>query len=83
MKGLMMFKIHNAADTPFEFMKRTHYPELQEGRNYVSYILEPNPITFGEIDIVALLNDHKMAHAEYKKGEPIYMFGKDLIKYRR
>ena len=23
-EGLMMFKIHNAADTPYEFMKKTH-----------------------------------------------------------
>lgn len=82
-EGLMMFKIHNAADTPYEFMKKTHYPGLQEGRNYVSYILEQSPITFGEIDIVSLLNDYKASHPDYKKGEPIFMLGKNLKPYRK
>ena len=82
-EGLMMFKIHNAADTPYEFMKKTHYPGLKEGRNYVSYILEQDPITFGDIDIVQLLNDYKTSHQDYKKGEPIYMLGRDLKQYRK
>ncbi len=83
MEGLMMFKIHNAADTPYEFMKKTNYPGLKVGRNYVSYILEPDPITFGDIDIVRLLNDYKATHQDYKKGEPIYMLGRDLKQYRK
>ena len=82
-EGLMMFKIHNAADTPYEFMKKTNYPGLEEGRNYVSYILEQDPITFGDIDIVQLLNDYKASHQDYKKGEPIYMLGRDLKQYRK
>ena len=82
-EGLMMFKIHNAADTPYEFMKKTNYPGLKEGRNYVSYILEQDPITFGDIDIVQLLNDYKASHQDYKKGEPIYMLGRDLKQYRK
>lgn len=82
-EGLMMFKIHNAADTPYEFMKKTNYPGLVEGRNYVSYILEKDPITFGDIDIVQLLNDYKTSHQDYKKGEPIYMLGRDLKQYRK
>ena len=82
-EGLMMFKIHNAADTPYEFMKKTQYPGLQEGRNYVSYVLEQDPITFGEIDIVQLLNDYKSSHKDYKKGEAIYMLGRELIQYRK
>lgn len=82
-EGLMMFKIHNAADTPYEFMKKTNYPGLVEGRNYVSYILEQDPITFGDIDIVQLLNDYKTSHQDYKKGEPIYMLGRDLKQYRK
>ncbi len=81
-EGLMMFKIHNAADTPYEFMKKTLYPGLQAGRNYVSYILEQDPITFGEVDILALLKDYKSAHPGYKKGEPIFMLGKELKQYR-
>lgn len=83
MEGLMMFKIHNAADTPYEFMKKTHYPGLKEGRNYVSYILEKDPITFGDIDIISLLKDYRNEYPDYKKGEPIYMLGRDLIKYRK
>lgn len=83
MEGLMMFKIHNAADTPYEFMKKTHYPGLKEGRNYVSYILEQDPITFGDIDIISLLKDYRSEYPDYKKGEPIYMLGRDLIKYRK
>ncbi len=51
--------------------------------NYVSYILEQDPITFGEIDIVSLLRDYKTAHKDHKKGEPIFMLGKDLIQYRK
>ena len=82
-EGLMMFKIHNTADTPYEFMKKTHYPGLKEGRNYVSYILEQDPITFGDIDICRLLNDYKSSHQEYKKGEPIYMLGSELKQYRK
>lgn len=82
-EGLMMFKIHNAADTPYEFMKKTNYPGLKEGRNYVSYILEQDPITFGDIDIVQLLHDYKTSHQDYKKGEPIYMLGRDLKQYRK
>jgi len=79
----MMFKIHNAADTPYEFMKKTHYPGLQEGRNYVSYILEQDPITFGEIDIKSLIADYKALHVNYKKGEPIFALGKEIIRYRK
>jgi len=82
-EGLMMFKIHNAADTPYEFMKKTNYPGLKEGSNYVSYILEQDPITFGDIDIVQLLNDYQISHKDYKKGEPIYMLGRDLKQYRK
>ena len=79
---LMVFKIHNAADTPYEFMLKTHYPGLKEGRNYVSYILEDDPITFGEITIRQLLRDYKSIHQDYKKGMPIYMLGKDIKPYR-
>jgi hypothetical protein len=82
-EGLMMFKIHNAADTPYEFMKKTGYPGLKEGHNYVSYILEEVPITFGEVDIVKLLSEYKQSHPKFIKGEPIFMLGKDLIQYRR
>lgn len=82
-EGVMMFKIHNAADTPYEFMKKTHYPGLQEGRNYVSYILEQDPITFGEIDIKSLICDYKASHANYKNGEPIFALGKEIIRYRK
>ena len=81
-EGLMVFKIHNAADTPYEFMLKTHYPGLKEGRNYVSYILEDDPITFGEINIRQLLSDYKSVHQDYKKGMPIYMLGKDIKPYR-
>ena len=56
---------------------------LVEGRNYVSYILEQDPITFGDIDIIQLLNDYKASHQDYKKGEPIYMLGRDLKQYRK
>lgn len=83
MEGLMAFKIHNAADTPYAFMKKTHYPGLKEGRNYVSYILEPDPITFGEIDITALLDDYRADHPDHKKGEPIFLPGEAVIRYRR
>ena len=82
-EGLMMFKIHNAADTPYEFMKKTNHPGLEEGRNYVSYILEQDPITFGDIDIVQLLKDYKESHQDYKRGEPIYLLGRDLKQYRK
>lgn len=82
-EGLMSFRIHNAADTPHEFMKKTGYPDLVEGRNYVSYILEQDPITFGEIDIVSLLDDYKHEHPDYIKGAPIFMLGSEMIKYRR
>ena len=81
-EGLMVFKIHNAADTPYEFMLKTHYPGLKEGRNYVSYIIEDDPITFGEINIRQLLSDYKSVHQDYKKGMPIYMLGKDIKPYR-
>ncbi|MCQ2360460.1 MAG: restriction endonuclease [Paludibacteraceae bacterium] len=81
-EGLMMFKIHNAADTPYEFMKRTGYPNLQDGHNYVSYILEQSPITFGEFDIAMFLREYKELHTEYVNGAPIFIQGSELIKYR-
>ena len=82
---VMQFKIHNAADTPYAFMLKTKYPfdENAEPHNYVSYILEPEPITFGEIEIERLLQEYKATHPEFSKGEPIFMIGSDLIKYRR
>ena len=49
----------------------------------MSYILEQDPITFGDIDIIQLLDDYKLSNKEYKKGEPIYMLGSDLKKYRK
>lgn len=84
-EGIMTFKVHNAADTPFEFMKKTGYPfeENTEPRNYVSYILESDPITFGEVDIVKLLDDYTSANPDYKKGQPIFMTGAEIIKYRK
>ena len=57
--------------------------EGKVSRNYVSYILEQDPITFGDIDIIQLLDDYKLSNKEYKKGEPIYMLGSDLKKYRK
>ena len=82
-EGLMMFKIHNAADTPHEFMKRTGYPGLEEGQNYVSYILEPDPITFGDFDVVKFLNDYRTSHPEHVNGKPIFALGEELKAYRQ
>lgn len=80
MEGLMAFKIHNAADTPYDFMVKTGYPNPQG--DYISYILESDPITFGDIDIKKLLDDYRSANPNHMKGEPIYMKGSDVIKYR-
>ena len=79
-EGLMMFKVRNAADTSLKFMQNTGYPNPQG--NYVSYILEDMPITFGEFDIVALLEEYKSAHPDTHIGEPIFLTGKEIIKYR-
>lgn len=35
------------------------------------------------INILALLKDYKSAHPGFKKGEPIFMLGKELKQYRR
>lgn len=79
-EGLQAFKIHNAADTPYEFMVKTGYPN--PNGNYVSYILEEPPITFGEMDIKRFLDDYVAAHPDFIKGEPIFTTGENLIKYR-
>lgn len=80
-EGLMPFKVHHAADTPNEFMAKTGYPNPQG--NYVSYVLENTPITFGDIDIVKLLDDYQSKYPDHKKGEPIYLLGKEMINYRK
>lgn len=80
-EGLMPFKVHHAADTPNAFMVKTGYPNPQG--NYVSYILEPYPITFGNIDITRLLAEYQAAFSDHKKGEPIYLTGKEMIPYRK
>ncbi|MCC8113899.1 MAG: restriction endonuclease [Bacteroidales bacterium] len=79
-EGVMTFKIHNAADTPYDFMVKTGYPNPQG--NYVSYILENDPITFGDIDILALLSDYQEANPDHKIGEPIFLTGQEILKYR-
>lgn len=79
-EGLMAFKIHNAADTPYEFMVKTGYPNPTG--NYVSYILEDAPITFGDIDIERLLADYKVRFPDHKLGQPIYLLGKEVMPYR-
>lgn len=73
------FRIHNAASTPYEFMVKTGYPN--PSGDYLSWILESEPITFGTIDIPTLLSDYKKEHPDYVDGAPIYILGKDLIQY--
>lgn len=80
-EGLMPFKVHHAADTPNAFMVKTGYPNPQG--NYVSYVLENTPITFGDIDIVQLLADYQSTDPDHKKGEPIFLLGKELMPYRK
>jgi len=78
---LMMFKVHNAADTPKDFMEKTGYPNPQG--DYVSYVLESEEITFGKFDIAEFLKDYKNANSEYVDGAPIFIKGKELLRYRK
>lgn len=80
-EGLIPFKVHHAADTPNEFMVKTGYPNPQG--NYVSYVLEPYPITFGDIDIENLLIDYQKTHLDHKLGQPIFLTGKEVMPYRK
>lgn len=73
------FRVHNAAYTPYDFMKKTNYPEPHG--DYLSWVLEDDPITFGWVDIPSIIRDYKSSHSDYS-GEPIYLTGEEMLKYR-
>ena len=70
--------------------------KVKELRDYLNKVAEIRPdgleeeITLGEFDIKKIIEADRMKHAadskqkkEYAEGQPVYMSGKELIKYRK
>lgn len=64
-----------------EKMIATGYTAPHHDR-YLCYFFDEE-ITLGEFDVTAIIASARSNDATYKDGQPIYMAGKELIKYRK
>ena len=76
-----VFHVHHHAYIKEDRMRGTLYPREPKG-NYFCYIFDEE-VTLGNLDVHRLVSQKRIDDREYVDGAPIFMSGKDLIKYRR
>lgn len=77
---LYTFRVKNTGEMTKEKMKKTGYANPRHDR-YFCYFFDEE-ITLGEFDIDAILTAAK-AKGDYVEGQPIFMTGRELIKFRK
>ncbi len=75
------FRVKNIGEMTKEKMIATGYVAPRHDR-YLCYFFDEE-ITLGEFDVAAIIASARSGNDAYQEGQPIYMAGKDLIKYRK
>ena len=75
------FRVKNIGEMTKEKMIATGYTAPHHDR-YLCYFFDEE-ITLGDFDVTAIIASTRSNDATYKDGQPIYMAGKELIKYRK
>lgn len=75
------FRVKNIGEMTKEKMIATGYTAPHHDR-YLCYFFDEE-ITLGEFDVAAIIASARSNDATYIDGQPIYMAGKELIKYRK
>ena len=75
------FRVKNTGELTREQMKIQGYLNPRHER-YFCYFFDEE-ITLGEFDIEEIIESESKKNANYAKGMPVYMSGKELIKFRK
>lgn len=76
-----VFHVHHHAYIKEDRMRETLYPSEPKG-NYFCYVFDEE-VTLGKLDIQRLISQKRIDDREYVDGAPIFMNGKELIKFRK
>ena len=76
-----VFHVHHHAYIKEDRMRETLYPSEPKG-NYFCYVFDEE-VTLGKLDIQRLISQKRIDDREYIDGAPIFMSGKELIKFRK
>ena len=76
-----VFHVHHHAYIKEERMRETLYPSEPKG-NYFCYVFDEE-VTLGKLDVQRLISQKRIDDREYVDGAPIFMTGKEIIKFRK
>lgn len=76
-----VFHVHHHAYIKEDRMRETLYPSEPKG-NYFCYVFDEE-VTLGKLDVQRLISQKRIDEREYVDGAPIFMTGKELIKFRK
>ena len=76
-----VFHVHHHAYIKEDRMRETLYPSEPKG-NYFCYVFDEE-VTLGNLDVQRLISQKRIDDREYVDGAPIFMTGKELIKFRK
>ena len=76
-----VFHVHHHAYIKEDRMRETLYPSEPKG-NYFCYVFDEE-VTLGKLDVQRLISQKRIDDREYVDGAPIFMSGKELIKFRK
>lgn len=76
-----VFHVHHHAYIKEDRMRETLYPSEPKG-NYFCYVFDEE-VTLGNLDVHRLISQKRIDDREYIDGAPIFMMGKELIKFRK
>lgn len=76
-----VFHVHHHAYIKEDRMRETLYPSEPKG-NYFCYVFDEE-VTLGNLDVQRLISQKRIDDREYVDGAPIFMTGKEIIKFRK
>lgn len=76
-----VFHVHHHAYIKEDRMRETLYPSEPKG-NYFCYVFDEE-VTLGNLDVQRLISQKRIDDREYIDGAPIFMMGKEIIKFRK
>lgn len=76
-----VFRVHDYAEMSENRMRLAQYPTEPQGDYFIFRMDEE--VRIGEFDINMVVSAYMIEHKEEYKGQPIYITGKDLIKWKK
>ena len=73
--------VHHHAFIKKDRKRETLYPSESKG-NYFCYVFDEE-VTLGNLDVHRLISQKRIDDREYIDGAPIFMTGKEIIKFRK